>query len=580
MMRKKAKIIIAISAISAIVLSSFLVYTFSFATHQAKVYVISGTNQDQNSLGQFQLVNRLLLNGFNVYQVEDQTKGGSTVLEAGDLVIPQQVNAISSTDKDLLDTYLTQLAKELNVTIEKINLNFDVDAFELKAPKIAIYYGNGASGGSLEHYQPLEKAGFQLTILNATEVETVDLSQFNVISFPGGGPYQDALTPEALSKIKAFVAGGGGYVGTCGGSAFGVTMELLEVHMMDGLLYPQYSEYADLRGSLVLSLADVGALTSGYDDFMDCVYFKGPFFDAVGSDVTVVARLNSTTPQMETFYPELFSAYNFSINVDSINRAWGTPAVVAGEYGQGKVVLSTVHPEILEESQRLFFNFYYYALSGQKVTLNGTENVPLNLQSSPVNGNGAGLNGLDENNYSQAMDFLADLRESSASAEEIIVGYLEVNYQVEGLSGDYLNKYITDVNSRSTQLLQDLNALKTEYSALENLKDNTNGNMSLEASALQEQIIELINRVSVEGNFSQVMAAVSAELVAEGNSLTTITNSENGTQRYQMIIDLYSAETGTMGTLKDRVDSLLLPWASSAQTLLVRGQFLILAGQP
>jgi glutamine amidotransferase-like uncharacterized protein len=576
MMGKRIKITLTAFIILIILGASFLVFTFHTNANPNVAYIISEKEETQDNTNTFRFVNRLLLNDFSVYWVAEKTEvqEGALILDAGDFIIPQQVNSIAASAKDLLGRYIDTLSEELNVKVEKVNFDFSVEAFPLKKPNIAVYYGDGTTGGALEHLQPLENADFAGSILNSTQVGTEDLSQFNVLTFAGGGPYENYLDQNAILKIENFVAGGGGYVGTCGGSVFGIYMELLPVHIMEGLLYPQYSEYANLRGPLVLSLTDDSPLTSGYTGFMNCVYLMGPFFDQVGDNATVIARLNSTTPETQTFFPELFYAYNFSKNTDSINRAWGTPAVVSGAYGNGNVVLSSVHPEILPESQRFFINCIYYALSGDKVNLN--QNTIVKEENSNIGTNfESGV--FDENAYSSAINFLQRLKSNAGASSNVMGSYSDVSYQMVGLSSDYLSKYIDDVNSRSANLMPDLGKIKVDYEALEDLKGNQNENISAEAANLQGKIAYLVNVAGVKTDFAGAMDTVSKDLVSQGDILTSITACQNSTLRYQEIVSLYLAEGDTTGLLKNDVDYFLAPLSAQVQMLHIRAEFLTCA---
>ncbi len=79
----------------------------------------------------------------------------------------------------------------------------------------------------LEHLIPLEKADFDIKLINSSEVNEQNLEKVNVITFPGGADYRDYLDNQAIIDVKSFVSKGGGFVGTCSGAAFAIDIGLL-----------------------------------------------------------------------------------------------------------------------------------------------------------------------------------------------------------------------------------------------------------------------------------------------------------------------------------------------------------------
>jgi hypothetical protein len=218
----------------------------------------------------------------------------------------------------------------------------------------------------------------------------------------------------------------------------------------------------------------------------------------------------------------------------------------------------------------------YYALSGEKITLNADTKTTTSAAPDYADNEEASF---DENTYSKAVNFLQQLADDSASAESTISSYAELNYQIEGLPGDYLEKYINDVNIRSTNLIADFQKLKADYDTLEAAKSSSNTNISSEAKSLQAEIVRLIAQESVNGDFQSLMATVSADLVNHGDALASIQTCQNSTLRNEKIISLYNTEISTTGLLKDKVDSFLLPLSSDVRAALVRAEFVVLAAQ-
>jgi len=142
MMGKRIKITLTAFIILIILGASFLVFTFHTNANPNVAYIISEKEETQDNTNTFRFVNRLLLNDFSVYWVAEKTEvqEGALILDAGDFIIPQQVNSIAASAKDLLGRYIDTLSEELNVKVEKVNFDFSVEAFPLKKPNIAVYY--------------------------------------------------------------------------------------------------------------------------------------------------------------------------------------------------------------------------------------------------------------------------------------------------------------------------------------------------------------------------------------------------------------------------------------------------------
>jgi glutamine amidotransferase-like uncharacterized protein len=583
MSKKHTKLLLVVIVIAMLLIPSFLILIEQNAVKQNTVYVVYSRDTETTSvMSTFRFVNRLLLNNFKVYMVAEKTEINDRLpmLEVGDFVIPPQ------DDQQLLDKYVNRLSQELSVQMKKVNSNSKIEGFPLKEPKVAIYYGGGTTGGALEHLLPLEEADFEIGILNSSELEDQYLSNFNVITFPGGGPYENYLDEKTLSSVKDFVSNGGGFVGTCGGAALGIDMDLLPVQMMQGELYPQYSEYANIRGPLKIKIVSTSPLTAGYGDFLDCVYFMGPFFQKVGDNVDVVARLYSTTEDTQIYFPELIKAYNFSLNADSINRAWNTPAVISGKYGQGRVVLSSLHPEILPESQRFFINFVYFALSGEKETINGFTHVKT-LDRKTL-GNAYSNSVFNETAFLKVMSSIQKLSNDSNTAFDIAENFTEANYKIIGVTVDYLNMFLQDINTRSAKTLNNLETLKDKYGVLENISKNLKENAILpwvriklltEANNLQNQISYIISFAYANDGIYGNMREICAEITNQRNAVEEITSYENSTLRSEKIIELYNSESSTLSKLKDNMDRFLLLLFSEIKSLLTRLDFFELMAQ-
>lgn len=548
-------------------------------------YVISTANLEHGNFNAFRLVNRLLRNGFAVYLVMEQAESASFSLEPGDFLVSTACNLDYSFAAKILRDYLEDQSRHLNVTVKETSLDLEVKVSRLNKPKVAVYYGEGTTGNSIEQIRVLEKAEFELKLLTSSELKNWRYYDFNAVMFPGGGPYEDYLTEEDISSLKGFVLNGGGYVGICGGSVLGASIGLLNVKLMKGILYPQFPEYADFRGPVKLKIFQNNPLTSGYSGFLNCVYFRGPFFSDVENDVKIAAVFDSLTSETEIYFPEIAKAYNFSINTDSLNRCFGTPAVVFGSYGKGKVVLSSVHPEILDDSQRFFINMAFFALSGEEEIINrfSTTKSDSNHQANQcVKIGTSNLSFI----LSEAKFMIQALQNRSKEALRLILDFVEINQKIVGVTGDYLNLFLEDVDLRSTNILTKLESFEGEYCLLENVKECLS--QLPHTLVLKKRL--LLDTISAQRKIEDIIASIlggeALNFYLMDNVIPNVSNlvgvlrnisssfNENCTLENDTVIKLYLTESLIVNEIKKSVAFFLLETSFQINCLIVKLDFL------
>jgi glutamine amidotransferase-like uncharacterized protein len=570
----KTRIIAASTIVLAVILSALFVppYLNSISnSSEGAIIIPMQTSQQPNWINASKLVNTLLQLNFQVYLLSEPI-GAISGTHRGDFIIPVHQQPTGATVA--LSQYILYLSKQLNVTTTHAG-NTQANVYPLNQAKVAVYYGGGVSGGSLEHIHALEQAGFSLSTVNENNMNVGDLSLFNVLTFPGGGPYLNSLNTADVDGIKQFVQGGGGYLGTCGGSVLGVELGLLDVqNVMKNFTGMLYEDWSDSRGPVILNITDSNSLiVNGYTGNLTSTYYRGPFISQVGSGVDVVCTYQASTPNLAVFDPETMNdpvnieKYHFTLQPNEINLYWGTPSIVSGSYGEGKVVLSTTHPEILSESQRLFVNSVFYLSSGSQMRLNTQTAISQNpnLQT-------ASLEPLNTAEISMANGVLSQLHQKAQTSQNIISGMEQLNYEDTGATGDYLELYVDDVASRTEALMGDLGTLTVDYSLLQASNQKT----SLQINGTQistESAQKIINYLLGLNGKLDTLSNVNQQLSDEMNTLQHLP--ANGTsQYYQAIRDLNRAESTTLYTLKDQVDFDLLSLTFQIHALTVEIEFL------
>ena len=191
---------------------------------------------------------------------------------------------------------------------------------------------------SLVHWQDAAFTPLQIPVpdkVHETELATTDLGQYDALFVAGGGGLRlDDANAEALRK---YVREGGGYVGICGGAVSACNAGLIEAERFN----------FGVRGPVWNKLEE-HPITEGYDLKRKLLFphASGPLFVVKEDSGEVpVVIFDVGNPPLPTF----------------VNT-------IAKEYGEGRVVAFSGHPEGSAQTRRLFRNAIMWAA---KIT--GTE---------------------------------------------------------------------------------------------------------------------------------------------------------------------------------------------------------------
>ena len=204
--------------------------------------------------------------------------------------------------------------------------------------RVAVYVDDGAR--SMGVYQHLAIATYAKGVdgfpVDAEMIRAGALDGADVLVMPGGSSRRQlrALGREGGAKIAAFVARGGGYIGTCAG-AFTVSQPTKDYPLRLGLLPVvsnlEHPDHADLN----IVFTDEGAKQLGLGKKKWSVAYAG------GPTFLPSAPVSNATASVVATYASDVNA------TDTCPRKplFGTGAVVTGTYGKGRLFISAVHPE-------------------------------------------------------------------------------------------------------------------------------------------------------------------------------------------------------------------------------------------
>jgi hypothetical protein len=219
--------------------------------------------------------------------------------------------------------------------------------------KIAIFWDESYLWGLIacETFLELE---LDFRLLTAADVSAGALDGCGMLFVPGGWASDKirALGEAGADAIRRFVSGGGGYLGVCGGAGLALDHEnglrLLKVERM-----PTSRRLPSFSGTIQLRLGDGShPLWSGVDDRKHFhAWWPGQFALSGEEPLTVLARYGAPGP--DSFVTDLPVAEGmdwqrweeiYGINLDP-GRIQGEPAVIEGQHGEGRVLLSYLHFE-------------------------------------------------------------------------------------------------------------------------------------------------------------------------------------------------------------------------------------------
>ena len=213
-------------------------------------------------------------------------------------------------------------------------------AHEAKKPRtirVAIYAGEGASRGDPAEVKAClpESKGFEVVNITAKEVRDGALHKYDVLIHPGGsGSGQSkALGDEGRQRVRKFVKDGGGFVGICAGAylasaEYPWALKLLDARVIDD------EHWARGVGEVKLRLPSAGRDALGTDQTTSAIYYEnGPLLGpAKNADIPDFESLATFETEIRT-------------NDAPVGVMKGTTAIARGEFGEGRVVCFSPHPE-------------------------------------------------------------------------------------------------------------------------------------------------------------------------------------------------------------------------------------------
>ena len=214
--------------------------------------------------------------------------------------------------------------------------------------RIAIYDAGGVGGNGPSNLDRVLR-GMKSVLarrVGAADIRDGVLGQFDLAIFPGGSGSKQAaaLEPKGRTAVQKFVKSGGGFVGICAGSylaaanyewSLGISNHKTFCKTIDLPKVGRKSMWYRGPSAIVkMELTESGQKILGNQKGAFSVrYHNGPIMSPMGLESLGTFRtLANFRSEVSRYAPQKGTMVN-------------TPAIIAGEYGRGRVLCISPHPE-------------------------------------------------------------------------------------------------------------------------------------------------------------------------------------------------------------------------------------------
>ncbi len=268
-----------------------------------------------------------------------------------------------------------------------------VPVIAIEPLRIALF-DNGALG-EISLPEVLEKLGFHYDVLGNDSITRLLPSRYDVLILPPGSGTATALRlgPGGSRIVAEFVRRGGGLVGICAGAyavVEGYNKPTTWLQLVDARIR-NWPVWALGTGLVVVNITSSHPVVYGFKGALEMVYWNGPVLEPhdLGKNTTLGLDVEAPRP-LAVFVGPVAREGAFSPGWGNLNASYvekvmrGGYAVTVSYYGLGRIVLFSVHPELLSGhtsyapasklpgryNWRMLWNALYYA-GGRRAVLGG-----------------------------------------------------------------------------------------------------------------------------------------------------------------------------------------------------------------
>ncbi|NCZ96732.1 biofilm PGA synthesis protein PgaC [bacterium] len=184
-----------------------------------------------------------------------------------------------------------------------------------------------------------KKKGYDVQRVKPEDIRNGVLTNLDVLIMPGGSGSKQATNLETTGReaIQQFVKHGGGYVGICAGAYLASSHYPWSLHIINAQVIDR-QHWARGKGNVILTFSELGQKALGHPEKEVEVYYgQGPLYGR---------GTNDALPP----YEEL-AVYKTEVAKENVPEGVpmgvmpGTTAIARTEYGKGRVICYSPHPE-------------------------------------------------------------------------------------------------------------------------------------------------------------------------------------------------------------------------------------------
>ncbi len=385
--RKTAAIVLLIAVAVSLLASSIAVATSTTSLDSKWFVIVLPSKQPDNPKAADAVIDVLIyVNKYSsklrFYMLLADVHIDNTTIPAGSILV-----------EGSLPKEIAEIANKFPEVIKVIPLSRPptVSAILIRPPRIALF-DNGALE-SISLPSVLKKMGFGYDILPNSSITKLLRGEYDLLILPPGSGTRTALRlgPGGARIVAEFVYRGGGLIGICAGAyavIAGYNDPTKWIQLVDAKLR-NWPIWWLGTGIVYVNITFDNPITFGFRGVVPFIYWNGPVMEpydlgtntTLGIDVELpkpIAVFVSASNRSGEFSPG-WGELNLSY-VDKVLR--GGYAIVYSNYGTGRIVLFSVHPELThgdleyapnstlpsKYNWRMLWNAIYY-VAGKRVLL-------------------------------------------------------------------------------------------------------------------------------------------------------------------------------------------------------------------
>ncbi len=221
--------------------------------------------------------------------------------------------------------------------------------------RVALYDDGGSPSSQANLVdRPIRRTGAIVHRIDAADIRAGALDAYDVVCFMGGSGSAIARTlrPAGIEAVRRFVEAGGEYIGVCAGAYLATSGYDWSLKILDARTLHTGNQWRRGRGEVVIAFTDDGrAILELEETQAPMSYVNGPVIGPAGRDDLPDYRI------LATFHTELAE------NGTPPGLMQGTPAIVEGTFGGGRVITISPHPEGRSATRHIFLAVLERAIS-------------------------------------------------------------------------------------------------------------------------------------------------------------------------------------------------------------------------